>query len=189
MDLHVTMGAVGAAIATYAGLARNVFGVTDWIVARSKGVWRFFSHRGSDRVPSKTVILLPEPRINALYWTYAGTPEAPAMQVVGDLVVTNISQVGVNLPIGVLRYRRRRWYLARKEVRASPWVKDLKSPYSGGYGIPPGGTTHVRAAFVWKEQERPPIGDLVADVALVDQFGNHHWLRRLRLKHPSKMHE
>jgi hypothetical protein len=30
--------------------------------------------------------------------------------------------------------------------------------------------------------------DFIADVALVDQFGNHHWLNGLRFKHPNTIH-
>lgn len=48
-------------------------------------------------IPKRTVILLPMTRPNALWWHMGAIGDQPAMQIVGDLNVTNISKVGVYL--------------------------------------------------------------------------------------------
>jgi hypothetical protein len=181
------LSAILAIAVTMVTVTSNAFGVLDKLVSVLRWMWRTVRRGAADGVPTKTLIVLVNPRITALYWGYAGTGTLPGMQVVGDFVVTNITAGPVQLPVGVLRYRQRRWDVARKSVHTSPLVKDLGSQYSGRYAIPPKGTTDVRIGFVYSEPERPPLENFVADVALVDQFGNHHWLRGLRFKHPTKM--
>jgi hypothetical protein len=63
----------------------------------------------------------------------------------------------------------------------------LGVPLRGPYYIPSKATTGVRVGFVYAEPERTEPGEFVADIALVDQLGNHHWLRGLRFKRPEKM--
>lgn len=46
-------------------------------------------------VPSKTMVLIPVSRQNALWWHMGAMGNQPAMQIVGDLNVTNISKYGV----------------------------------------------------------------------------------------------
>jgi hypothetical protein len=189
MDLKA-LSALIASVAAVVAVIGNAFGVLDKLVSACKWVWHRITRRsaGGTKLPTKTVVALTDPRINALYWGEATIAGKPGMQVVGDLIVTNITAEFVELPVGVLRYRRRWWDLLRKRVRAHAMVKDVRSRYSGRYGIPPKATTDVRVVFIYSEPERPEPGDFVGDVALVDQFGNHHWLRRLRFKHPEKMH-
>jgi hypothetical protein len=182
-----TVSLAVASVAAIVTVVSNAFGILDKLAS----AWRWVRHRAhrsdSPKIPGKTVIVLVESRINALYWGYATTGAVPGMQVVGDFHVTNISSGPVRLLDSVLRFRRRWWNRMPKLVHTHPAVKDLGSVYSGQYEIPPNATTRVRVGFVYGEPERPQPGDFVADVALVDQFGNHHWLRRLRFKHPEKM--
>ncbi|MGJ7488601.1 hypothetical protein ACSFA2_25270 [Variovorax sp. LT2P21] len=50
---------------------------------------------GVIEVPSKTMVLIPVARQNALWWHMGAMGDQPAMQIVGDLNVTNISKYGV----------------------------------------------------------------------------------------------
>jgi hypothetical protein len=184
MDVQaITTIAVGAgAVLT---VVTNAFGILDKLISAGRWVGHKVRRGAGSNVPTKTLIALVHPRINALYWGDATLMGKPGMQVVGDFIVTNTSMTDALIPVGVLRYRRGIW---RKRVRTSPLVKHLKSGYSGSYGIASGATSEVRMGFIFLEPDKPPPGDFVADVAFVDQFGNYHWLKGLRFKHPSKMH-
>jgi hypothetical protein len=53
------------------------------------------------------------------------------------------------------------------------------SPFSGDYAVPAGKMTHARLFFFIPVANKKYHGSFRADVALVDQFGNKHWLRNL----------
>jgi len=183
-----TITALIAVASTAVGVATNAFGVLDKVISVGERVGHWFRRGAGPAVPTKTVIAIVDPRSNALFWGFASSGTVPGMQVVADFKVTNISSEPVSLLVGVLRYRRRWWNATRKHVRAAPMVRDLRSQYSGQYEIPSRATTGVRINFIYGERERPSPMDFIADVALVDQFGNHHWLNGLRFKHPNTIH-
>jgi hypothetical protein len=183
MDIK-TIGTIAASAGVVVTLVSNVFGVLDKAISYGKSIMRWFGP--GDRAPSKTMVALVNPRINALYWGHATVAGKPGMQVVGDFIVTNVTKGDLLLPIGILRYRRG---MIRKRVRTGPMVKHAPSGYSSSsYSIPPMDTADVRVGFIYPDPDRPSPGDFAADVGFVDQFGNHHWLRRLQFKHPEKMY-
>lgn len=127
--------------------------------------------------PPQAVVLIPEVRPNALVWALGTRGNKPTQQVVGDFTITNRTEHAIYLLHAVLR--RRRWFFLGRPEQGHAAVGDFQSPHSGEYPIPPQAITTVRLHFVGTVRERPARGRLVADVAVVDQFGNHHWLRRL----------
>jgi hypothetical protein len=183
MDVNLT--ALVTTAVTAVTLASNAFGVLDKLIASGRWLWRKVRPGVATGLPIKTVIAMVEPAINALWWGHSTFSGVPGMQVVGDFNVTNIWSGDVRLLVGLLRYRRG---LVRHVVRCDPGVRDTKSVYTGPYPIPSGRTSHVRLDFMYPDrQRREEPGDFVADVGFVDQFGNHHWVRGLRFKHPEKM--
>lgn len=140
--------------------------------------WRWASTRfkakspvGVIDLPTKTVILIPVPRQNALWWHMGSVGGQPAMQIVGDLNVTNISKYGIILMGARLRKPKATGHVS---VRAHD-----SNMYSSKHVIPVGTVSDLRFDFF----VQPPICEkgkaFKADVAIIDQFGNEHWLKGL----------
>jgi hypothetical protein len=43
--------------------------------------------------------------------------------------------------------------------------------------------THVGLMFTYSLPAAPEVRDVTADIALIDQFNNYHWLKGLRFQH------
>jgi hypothetical protein len=128
----------------------------------------------------RTIVAFPQPRFNALWWSKGSLRDKPILQVVGDFNITNIWSKNVRLSGAVLRYKR--WLIFSHEVRGDASVKDLASQYSGNYPVPPNAMTWLRVQFHFTIRRKFPTKDFIADVAVVDQFNNYHWLTKLRFK-------
>ena len=93
------------------------------------------------------------------------------MQIVGDLNVTNISKYGVFVMGAKLKKPKA---IGHALVRAHD-----SNRYGTKHIIPQGGVSDLRFDFF----VQPPVlekGQLFkADVAIIDQFGNEHWLKGL----------
>jgi hypothetical protein len=126
-------------------------------------------------LPTKTIVAMPQPRINAMWWHDAKWGDKPRVQVVGDFDVTNIWTQDVRVPSAVIKYRRSFW--SHTKHVGSCMVKDLRSPYSGNYPIPPGQMSMARVMFDVPVRKKREPGHFKADVALIDQLGNRHWVR------------
>ncbi len=122
-------------------------------------------------VPSKTMVLIPVSRENALWWHMCEMGDQSMMQIVGDLNVTNISKYGVYIMGAKLRRPR-----AVGHVLVRPQDGGM---YSDTHIIPQGCISDLRFDFL----VQPPVCDkgelFKADVAIIDQFGNEHWLKGL----------
>ena len=140
-----------------------------------------------DEVPSRTVIVIQQSRLNALWWSEGSMSGKPMLQVVGDFNVTNIWSKDIKLAGALLKYKR--WLFLTRTVRGDSSVKDLTSVYSGTYRIPPNQMTWLRVSFDFIPRDEMPTGVLKASVAVIDQFGNHHWIKNLSFKHPDAMLE
>ena len=68
-----------------------VFGWFGNLITWAKGLRRAKPTTGLLDVPIRTMILIPASRANALWWHLGSVGDRPAMQIVGDLNVTNIS--------------------------------------------------------------------------------------------------
>lgn len=138
-----------------------------WVAA----LLRSSSPVGVIDVPKKTLILIPVSRQNALWWHMGAMDDQPAMQIVGDLNVTNISKYGVFV-MGV-RLRKPR-AVGHASVRAHD-----SNLYGTQHVIPQGAISDLRFDFF----VQPPVCEkgekFKADVAIIDQFGNEHWLKGL----------
>jgi hypothetical protein len=92
----------------------------------------------------------------------------PVMQIVGDLNVTNISKFGV-----IVMGARMRKPKATGHALVSSHESQL---YSSKNVIPVGAISDLRFDFY----VQPPVCEkgnpFKADIAIIDQFGNEHWL-------------
>ena len=118
------------------------------------------------------MILMPESRANALWWHMGAMGNEPAMQIVGDLNVTNISKYGVIVMGAKLRKPSA---VGHAFVRAQD-----QNLYGSKHMIPSGGVSDLRFDFFVQPPVRASGEAFRADVAIIDQFGNEHWLKGLQ---------
>ena len=164
--------AISIAVGIVVGLLAIIGTVSGWFVK----IWRWMYSPSQSKpavgvidVPTKTIILIPVARQNALWWHMGVMSGQPVMQVVGDLNVTNISKVGV-----IVMGARMRKPKATGHALVSSHESQL---YSSKNVIPVGAVSDLRFDFY----VQPPVcekGNLFkADIAIIDQFGNEHWLK------------
>jgi len=138
--------------------------------------WQFikklFGHRERNNVqieiPKKTIIVVPNPNPRNTWWHMGSSAGKPAMQVVGRFKITNITKYSIFLCAAKMRKPRLLGHVS---------VKDSNSQYHGFYEIPPTGITGLSFDFwiipPFKKEGEP----FTADVAIVDQFANEHWIK------------
>jgi len=125
-------------------------------------------------IPGKTVILQPQPHPHAFWWHMGKSGDRPAMQISGALTVTNISKYKVLITAAKMR---------KPEALDHAHVKDVNSDYHGSFMIPEGGVTELSFDFWLMPPARKEGETLIADVAILDQFGNEHWLKNIEFKY------
>jgi len=170
LDLQSIQIAVGIAVGLLTVLG-TVFGWFGKVYRWVSGVFKAKPSGGTINVPTKTLIVMPAVRGNVLWWHMGGSNNQPAMQIVGDLTATNISQYGVYVMGAKLRKPKA---IGHALVRAHE-----SNTYSPGHVIPQRAVTELRFDFF----VQPPVcaagKAFKGDVAIVDQFGNEHWLKNL----------
>ena len=115
----------------------------------------------------QTIILLPAPSRRPFWWIMGSLAGKPAMQVNGLLQVTNISPYDVVISGAKLR---------EPKANGSVFVKDIESGEYGRHRIGPTVVTAVDFR-IWVTLPVKQTGEVfVADVAILDQFGNEHWI-------------
>ncbi len=173
-DLQSTQIAVGVATGVLAILG-TIFG---WFGKAWGWIASLFKRKplvGVIEVPPKTMVLIPVARQNALWWHMGAMGDQPAMQIVGDLNVTNISKYGVFVMGAKLRKPKA---IGHALVRAHD-----SNMYSTKHIIPQGGVSDLRFDFFVQPPVREQGQSFKADVAIIDQFGNEHWLKGLEFPH------
>src|SRR2546426_8088206 len=163
LDLQSLQTAVAIIIGVLA-IFGTVFGWFGKVWRWAVSLFRPQASAGVIEVPKKTVILLPVARPNAFWWHMGSMGDQPAMQIVGDLNVTNISRYGVFVMGAKLRKPRA---IGHALVRAQD--SDL---YSTTHVIPEGSVSDLRFDFF----VQPPVQEkgkpFKADVAILDPFWN-----------------
>lgn len=160
------------------GIAIGILTILGTIFGWFKKVWHWAepfikpkSASGIINLPTKTMVLIPVGRQNALWWHMGTIQDHPGMQIVGDLNVTNISNCGIFV-IGTKLKKPK--VIGKVLVRAHD-----SSMYGTNNIIPQGSVSDLRFDFF----VQPPVCEigetLKADVAIIDQFGNEHWLKGL----------
>ncbi|HXX81079.1 MAG TPA: hypothetical protein VEI46_05990 [Thermodesulfovibrionales bacterium] len=122
------------------------------------------------RIPTKTISIAPNPSPKSTHWHLGGIAGQPLMQVVGHFLVTNITDLNIIVPFVALR---------KPELLGFVTVKAVNSDAHGQFHIPPGHTTDLMFLLWITPPVKNPGETLKGDVALVDQFGNRHWLKNV----------
>ena len=134
--------------------------------------WRFFT-RFQPKVPRETIRVLPQ--LRAQWWSMGTLDGKPAMHIVGDWFVTNIT--GENIRILGTR-------LISPRVEGMVDVKQSDRNIFGGYPIFPRVTTEIRADFWIQPPIRKEGEDFKMGLVLIDQFKNEHKVKGVIFKGP-----
>ena len=122
------------------------------------------------KIPKKTIVIIPTANPKNTWWHMGSSSGKPAMQIAGSFKVTNITKYNILLTAAEMKKAR---------ILGHVSVKDTKSQYHGSYMIPGGATTDLSFHF-WI---MPPFKDkdesFKADIAILDQFANKHWIRNI----------
>ena len=117
------------------------------------------------------------PQTNSQWWSFGTIGGRPAMQVVGDFYITNVS--GGNLTL-------LKAYIDRPRSEGSVMTRHHASEMYGQYHIRPGGPIPIRVDFFIE----PPVckqGQFFkATVTLVDHYGHEHQIKNIMFRGPSK---
>jgi hypothetical protein len=95
------------------------------------------------------------------------------MQVVGEFLITNITRLNIIVPVVKLR---------KPKVLGFVTVRAVDSNVHGQFSIPPGHMTDLKFLLWITPPVKRPGETLKVDVALVDQFGNEHWMKDVEFK-------
>lgn len=110
-------------------------------------------------IPKKTIIIAPNPDAHYTWWHMGSSSGKPAMQVSGKFKVTNITKYRIILCAAKM-----------KKPNVFGHVSGELSPTS---------VTDISFDFwiipAFKEKGEP----FMADVAIIDQFGNEHWIKEI----------
>ncbi len=134
--------------------------------------------------PKKSlIVLLQHERANR--WRMEKINEKPAMQIVADFYLTNITQKDVFvLKTYFVPYHGNGWFPSTLPVEGHAFVKNhvVAGGAPGKHKIPPGFTYEGHADW-WIQ---PPIKSegqtLTGRSCFVDQFGNEHWTAAVKWK-------
>jgi len=133
---------------------------------------KLFGGKGKSNVqidiPKKTIIVAPNPNPRDTWWHMGSSSGSPAMQVVGRFKVTNITKYNIFLCAAKMK---------KPKLLGHVMVKDSKSQYHGFYEIPPTGISDLSFDFWVIPPFRKEGETFTTDVAIIDQFGNEHWIK------------
>jgi hypothetical protein len=112
-------------------------------------------------IPKKTIIVTPVPGHFNTWWHMGSWSGSPAMQVVGDFNVTNITKYNIFLCAAKMKKTKQLGHVTVKEFNEIPPMRDSALRFHF-FVFPP----------LKKEGE-----NFTTDVAIIDQFGNEHWIK------------
>lgn len=152
-----------AIIGYFTGFFRWVFGKT---LAR-------FRRSPYLPLPSRSVVIVPGSQRGS-WWHLGKSADQPAMQMSAEFKATNITRYEVLLVAAKLRRPKRLGMVLTRKPGDRLY---------GEYRIPPGDTTDI-SVDLWVI---PPVCEkdktFVGDIAILDQFGNHHWINKLAFEY------
>ena len=138
--------------------------------------WGFIKDRYSGNkgvtfsIPKKTIVIAPTSNKRKFWWHMGSVSGDPAMQIVGRCEVTNITKYNISLSAVKMKKPRHMGMIM---------VKDTESQYHGRYPIPSGALTNVSFDFWVVPPFKEKGKSFCADIAILDQFGNEHWIKKV----------
>lgn len=164
-----------AGILTILGIFSGFF---KWVWGKIQGL--ICPDPNMPRIPHKTIRIILRPGEPASWFMGKrnlgkNTDETePFMQMVVKFTATNITNYGIMLPLAKMK---------------KPKILGTTSIMIPGHGAPtafgkiPKGTTAVVTLNLGNPPFKSQGEDFVADVAAVDQFGNEHWVKKVKFQY------
>ena len=178
MAMQFDLQSAQIAVAVLVGALAILGTVFGWFAKAASWLVSLFKAKPSPAlidIPTKTMILVPVSRQNALWWHMGSMAGQPAMQIVGDLNITNVSKYGVVVMGARLRKPR---------AVGHAFVREQTSgTYSSKSVVPQGGISDLRFDFFVQPPVKREGDSFMGDVAIIDQFGNEHWLKGLEFRY------
>ena len=128
-------------------------------------------------IPKKTLALDRNPQSKACWWDMDSANDQQAMQIFCDVTVRNICKHDIFVTAAKLK---------NPEVLGYGDVNDLDSQYSGRHMIPNGSKTDLRFNFRVTPLVREKGQTFKADVAIIDVFGNEHWMKGIDIPYSKR---
>jgi len=168
-NLEISIGIIAGVLV----IIGYVTGFFKWAFNRIK---RSFSSKEEIvyKIPKKTIVVVPKPDPKAVWWHMGSSGGKPAMQITGDFTVTNITKYNILLTVAKMKKPKALGFID---------VKDIKSNYYGNYLIPDGLTTDMSFHFWIMPPFKEKNEAFRADVAILDQFGNEHWIKGIEFRY------
>ncbi len=167
-ELNLLIGIILGVIAVVA----YIKGFFNWLWGKIKSI--VSNEDGSIKIPNKTIALVVEGTGHHCWWHMGKIGEELAMQIVAHFTATNISKFGV-LPTSAKM---------RKPKNLGHVVTRKHDQNIYGSHIIPTGVIAELSVYFWVS---PPVknkGDpFEADIAIVDQFGNEHWIKNVEFRY------
>jgi hypothetical protein len=155
---------LAALVAVIGGIVAATKAGRKWI----KGKWQSLT-RYKPKLPKETIRAIPKDR--SAWWSTGSVHGKPAMQVVSDWFVTNISdREALICKVRIRKYRTTGYIL----------VKHPNQNVYGTYGIPAGFTTDARIDFWIQPPNRKEGDELEVKYEIIDQLGNVHRTEKVR---------
>jgi len=158
---------LAALVAVIGGIIAVTKAGRKWIKRKWQSLTRY-----KPKLPRETMRAIPKER--SAWWSLGSVKGKPAMQVVSDWFITNISNQDV-LICGVK--------ITKPRINGSILVRHPYQNIYGSYRIPPNFTTDARIDFWIQPPIRREGEELAAKFELKDQLGNVH--RTQKVKHYS----
>lgn len=124
----------------------------------------------------KTMILLSKPHSNATYWDMGSTKGKPAMHIMGEFTVTNIAKFSILPILSKMREPKTLGGVSTRNIYESGNVY-------GRYHIPEEITTDLQYHFWIMPPFKEKGESFKADIAIIDQFGNEHWIEKIEFSY------
>lgn len=123
-------------------------------------------------VPTRTVDIVLRPGAHAT-WSVTLVNGHPMLQLFAEVDVMNASDCKVTLVSSRLR---------KPAAEGFVQVDDIKRGTSGTYPVEPHASTRASVYFYVYLPEPATGTTVVGDVGFIDQFGNSHWLEKVRFR-------
>jgi len=140
-------------------------GFFGWLIAIVKKMSANGGHAYS--IPKRTITLAPSRQSNSTWWHMGRSGNDPAMQISGRFTVTNISTYNLLLVAAIMKKQKGMGHVMTRKMDENIY---------GDYMIPGGGVTELSYHFWIIPPFKPEGESFVADIAIVDQFNNKHWV-------------
>lgn len=174
MDLAMIATIVGI-VSTGVVILQNFTKVIDWIAGKWQRLFGSNTSPNEFPIPKRSLILQPARHPRTCRWHEGTTGQddqrRPIMFIVGGFTVTNITKYNVVITGAKMR---------RPRMRGSAMTKAHdQNLYDSRHHIPPGALTEVHFDFIIDPPIRLKGEAFSADIAIVDQFGNDHWEKKV----------